>query len=144
MTDNSFIGEGSKMNRFTRSGLGAAAIASILCTGVTGHADEILAAGSIYGGPKQVRAVCYVYNAGDAAFALSVPEIRDQNGQFVTLEIEQCGLTLGAGRSCGVAANIANNSAYSCRVIVKPPATARGILEVRDVNQNVLQNIELR
>jgi hypothetical protein len=92
------------MNRFKRSGLATATIASILCTGVTGNAGEILAAGSIYGGLTPVRAVCYVYNARDAAFTLSVPEIRDQNGQF-----EQCDLTLGAGRSCGVVANIANN-----------------------------------
>ena len=97
------------MNRFKRSGLGAATIASILCTGVTGHAGEILAAENIYGGLTPVRAVCYIYNAHDTALTLLVPEIRDQNGQFVSLEIKQCGLTFGAGRSCGVAVNIDNN-----------------------------------
>jgi hypothetical protein len=133
------------MNRFMRSGLSTAAVVSILCTSLTGHAATILAAGSLYGGPAQVRAVCYVYNAGNSPVRLSVPEITDQNGTPVTLVINQCGTSLSAGRTCGVAANIADNSTYSCKTVVGAGATnIRGILEVRDVNQNVLQNMQLR
>jgi hypothetical protein len=120
-------------------------IGAMLCASTAGYAGSILAAGSIYGGPSQVRAVCYIYNAGKTPVTLSGPEITNQNGVQQTLVINQCGTTLSAGITCGVAANIANNSTYSCKATLGAhAANVRGILEVRDVDQNVLQNIELR
>jgi hypothetical protein len=128
-----------------RLGLVAVAVAAFLAMGTNAHAQQLLAAGSLYGGPAQVRAVCYFYNAGTLPVSLLTPQITDQNGTFVPLVINQCGASLAAGTVCGIAGNIANNSTYSCSTYVAPDATTvRGILEVRDSNQNPLLNIQLR
>jgi len=156
---------GEHMSR-VRSGLGVVAVVGILGIGTTVHAQQILAAGSIYGGPAQVRAVCYFYNAGmllrrrprpptpDLSVTLFRTEITDQNGYALQLVIDEChpgsgprslGIVLAAGKACGIAADIDNNSTYSCRAFVSPSATnVRGILEVRDKDQSTLKNVELR
>jgi hypothetical protein len=124
---------------------------AIMGMGSAAHAQQILAAGSIFGGPAQVRAVCYFYNAGLAAVTLTDSEISDENGTVLPLAVDQChatgaaGTALGAGKACGIAADIANNSPYNCQVSVSPNKTnVRGILEVRDSNQVPLKNVELR
>ena len=43
---------------------GVIALAALLGTAAATQAGELMAAGAIYGGPAQARAVCYVYNAG--------------------------------------------------------------------------------
>lgn len=127
-----------------RSGL--VALAGIFAMGATAaHAQQILSAGTIYGGPDQAVAVCYFYNSGGSSLGLSGTQLADQNGTPSTLTVNQCGATLPAGQACGIAANIANNTVYSCKTTVSPNKTnARGILEVRDISQKTLQNIELR
>ncbi len=108
------------------------------------HAEQTLAAGSLYGGPSQTRAVCYIFNAGPTVNIVFM-DMYDQNGVTVPLDIRQCGGPLATGQSCGIAGNITNNSTYSCSANVTPGKTnVRGILEVRDANQNSLTNIELR
>ena len=135
---------GERMN-LMRLGLVSVAVAALLSMGTNAHAQQILAAGSIYGGPAQVRAVCYFYNAGTAPVTLSSPLITDQTGTVVPLVVNQCGASLAAGTACGIAGDIANNAVYSCRTVVTPDATnVRGILEVRDSNQIPLLNIQLR
>jgi hypothetical protein len=105
---------------------------------------QILAAGSLYGGPTQTRAVCYIFNAGPSANVVGI-DIYDQNGVPVPKVIDQCGGPLAFGQSCGVAGDITNNSSYSCIAQVRPnKSEVRGILEVRDANQNSLTNIEMR
>ncbi len=105
---------------------------------------QILAAGSLYGGPLQTRAVCYIFNAGPSANVVGI-DIYDQNGVPVRKVIDQCGGSLAFAQSCGVAGDIANNSSYSCIAQVLPnKSEVRGILEVRDANQNSLTNIEMR
>jgi hypothetical protein len=126
-----------------RSGLFALPV--IFAMGTTAHAQQILSAGSIYGGLDQAVAVCYFYNSGDSSLSLSGTQLADQNGTPLTLTVNQCGATLPAGGACGIAANIANNTVYSCKTTVSPTKeNARGILEVRDSSQETLQNIELR
>lgn len=133
------------MNRMIRTSLGAAAVVGMLGTGGAGQAADLLAAGSIYGGLNQVRAVCYVYNAGNTPIQMTIPRLLNENGEVFKLAVNQCSRSLGPGLSCGVAADIPNNETFSCKVMVNPSkANVRGILEVRDTNQNVLQNIELR
>lgn len=127
-----------------RSGL--VAVAVMLAMGATANAADILSAGTIYGGPAQAVAVCYFYNSGTTPLGLSGTQLSDQFGNISTLTVNQCGsATLLPGRACGIAANIANNSVYSCKTVVSPNKTdARGILEVRDSSQRTLQNIQLR
>jgi hypothetical protein len=119
---------------------------SIMGMGSAAQAQQVLAAGSLYGGPAQVRAVCYFYNASPTAeVTLSRSEITDENGTVMPLAVDQCGVGLAAGRACGIAADIANNSPYNCQTSVSPNKTnVRGVLEVRDSGQVPLKNVELR
>jgi hypothetical protein len=126
----------------------AVAVSGMLVTGSTAHAQQILAAGSIYGGPAQSRAVCYVYNAGTTTLSLSGLQITSQAGDALTLVVNECaarGATITPGAACGFAADIATNQAYSCKALVAPSKTnARGVLEVRDLGGRPLQNVQLR
>jgi hypothetical protein len=124
---------------------GFIALAALVAMGATAHAQQVLSGGTIYGGPAQARAVCYIYNSGTTPLGLSGTQIADQIGTVQPLVVNQCGSTLGAGQACGIAANAAGNTVYSCKTVVSPKkADARGILEVRDSSQRTLQNIELR
>ncbi len=109
------------------------------------EAQSILSAGGLYGGPSQVRAVCYFYNSGSSSVALAGSNILDQNGSAQTLVVNQCGSSLSPGRTCGIAANASNNQPYSCRTFASPNKTfLRGVLEMRDSSQRPLANVELR
>ena len=126
--------------------LGSASILSVLLSMATAaQAADILSAGTIYGGPAQAKAVCYFYNSGTSTLGLSGTQLADANGTVLTLAVNQCGATLGAGQACGIAADIAGNQVYSCKTVITPnKKNARGILEVRNSSQVTLQNIELR
>jgi ABC-type uncharacterized transport system permease subunit len=127
-----------------RSFLTAAVVA--LATGSTAHAQQVLSAGGIFGGPAQVRAVCYFHNSGTTTLGLSGLQITNQLGVALPLAVNECGTgTLLPGRTCGIAANVPNNAVHNCRALVSPRKTdARGILEARDSGQRVLTNVELR
>ena len=116
-----------------------------LALGSAAHAQQILSAGTIYGGPAQTTVVCYIYNSGSTAVSLAGTRITDQVGNTQALTVNQCGASLAAGQACGIAANAAGNTVYACRTVVSPnKANARGILEVRNGSQVTLQNVELR
>jgi hypothetical protein len=127
-----------------RSILTAAVV--VLATGPTVHAQQVLSAGGIFGGPAQVRAVCYFHNSGATTLGLSGLQITNQLGAALPLAVNECGAgTLLPGRTCGIAANVPNNAVHNCRALVSPgKGNARGILEVRDSGQRTLANIELR
>lgn len=126
-----------------KSGLILTAMSLVLAT--TAQAQQILSAGTIYGGPAQARVVCYFYNSGTSAVSLAGTRITDHLGNVQVLAINQCGANLPAGQSCGIAANAAGNTPYACRTVVSPNKTnTRGILEVRNSSQVTLQNVELR
>ena len=44
------------------------------------NAQQILSAGTIYGGPALPRAVCYIYNSGTTTLRLAGTQLADQNG----------------------------------------------------------------
>ena len=122
-------------------------VASVAILGITGaaQAQQILSAGGLYGGPSQVRVVCYFHNSGSSPVALAGSNILDQNGTAQTLVVNQCGTSLAPGRTCGIAANATNNQPYSCRTFASPSkGPLRGVLEVRDSSQRPLANVELR
>ena len=123
-----------------------AAVAGVLGMGGTGYAADILAGGSMFGGPSQAIAVCYVFNAGNSPVRMSVPQILNEFGEAQKLDINGCSSSLGGGLTCGVASqHIANNETFSCVVSIGPSkANVRGVLELRDANENVLQNTQLR
>src|SRR3954447_15978205 len=85
---------------------------TLLGIGTAAHADEILAAGSLFGGLSQTRAVCVFYNAGNTDLTLRGFQITDQFGTPQTLIINQCGVppsTLSSRDTCGIAADAEGN-----------------------------------
>ena len=109
------------------------------------HAAEILAGGTIFGSLAQTRAVCTIFNAGTAVIGIQNLQIRDHFGTIRPQVIDQCGATLEVNKSCGVAADVNNQFAFSCKVTVSPNKThVRGVLDLRDADQNVLSSVELR
>ena len=137
---------GRDNHRITQMRPFLAAAAVVLATGSTVHAQQVLSAGGIFGGPAQVRAVCYFHNSGTATLGLSGLQITNQAGTALPLAVNECGAgTLLPGRTCGIAANVPNNLVHNCRALVSPgKGSARGILEVRDSAQRTLANVELR
>ena len=87
--------------------LAAATAAVVLATGAAAQAQQVLSAGGIFGGPAQVRAVCYFHNSGTATLGLSGPQITNQAGTALPLVVNECGAgALLPGRTCGIAANV--------------------------------------
>jgi hypothetical protein len=112
----------------------------------SGASADILAGGPLFAGPEQKVAVCYFYNAGSSSITLKNFRITDPGGVPVPFTVNECGpspATLDPGKSCGVARDVVKLP-YNCRVSVPDKTDVRGILELRDKDQNVLQNIELR
>ena len=121
-----------------------AAAALSLSLAVDAQAQAILSAVSLFAGPTQFRAVCYFYNSGATSLTLASPQITSPGGTPQALVANECGATLPAGRSCGIAANVANNVAYNCRVAVSPgKGAARGVFEMRTSGGTSLTNVEL-
>jgi hypothetical protein len=119
------------------------ALAILSLSGVAQAAD-ILAAGGLFGGPGQKSAVCFVYNGGLATATITPPRIYGPTGFALPPTSNNCGTTLAPGTICRVAVAV-DNLPYSCRTSVSPAKTdVRGMFEVRDVNDVVLQNIALR
>ena len=126
----------------------ATLLSSVLLVGFVGVAQaDILSAGALYGSPAQTRAVCYVYNSGNAAIILNSFRITTQSGAAFALVANECGAfpaALAGGRSCGIAV-VANNQAFNCRADVTPgKGPVRGVFEMRNASQVVLQNVEMR
>jgi hypothetical protein len=108
------------------------------------QAQEVLAAGALFGGPAQRLAVCYVYNAGNSNLTVAGFRITTPDGIVLTLARNECGATLLPSRSCGIAANVGNITSYNCRVVVGNKESARGVFEMRNSNGASLINVEMR
>jgi hypothetical protein len=139
------------MRRVLSSKIRQGALAILATTALTvasaagARAQQVLAAGALYGGVSQSRAVCYVYNSGSSNLTLTGFRITTPDGVPLFLARNECGATLLPGRSCGIAADVGNITPYNCRVAVGPSkATARGVFEMRNSGQGSLTNVELR
>lgn len=121
--------------------------AILLALGSAAGADEILAGGNLFGGPAQSRVVCLFYNAGDTSVRLTSFEITDQFGTPMPLVIDQCTAAnsrIRPGRTCGIAADITSQFSFSCRATMADKQNMRGVLDLRDADQHVLANTQLR
>ena len=125
--------------------MGAVAAAVMAWAG-TAVAGDLLAAGGLYGGPGQVWAVCFVYNAGDTSLTLAGAKIVSESGAGAGNYPNSCNGSLAAGASCKVVGySVFDTNAYACRVTVSPSkAAARGMLQLRDNQQRVLASVALR
>ncbi|HEX9904439.1 MAG TPA: hypothetical protein VGA77_05690 [Propylenella sp.] len=110
------------------------------------QADDILAAGLLYGGPDQAAAACAFYNAGTTAVTVKKSKIVDQTGAKPS-QNNSCNddPPLAAGRGCTITAQIGTGSGYSCRAVVSPnKKNARGVLTIFNGSTDPLVSMELR
>lgn len=118
---------------------------SLFCGAATVYAATIggMLTGVLYGGPNQSQAVCYLFNAGDVPVTITksfVPEY----GTAPNIIYDSCGTLVAAGKVCAFAAIIPAIGGNACKVTT--PAltpTLTGSLEIRDVNQWILNNVRL-
>jgi hypothetical protein len=138
----------------------------VLLTSTAASADIAIATGAVYGGPATHLEVCYLYNAGLVPVTIKEARITGENGPtywftFPSGPIQAptnppspiiqisyfntCGNgTLQPGYTCGVAVIDNTNQAWSCRFqTVGGTPDIRGVLVLRDVNNNVLINANL-
>jgi hypothetical protein len=128
----------------------ALAAGSALLAGTAARAQDaktfptlLLATGGVYGGTSQNHDVCYVFNAGTSSAKVLIV-LREQKGGFTGPPTTT---VMAPGTISAAAAFVKHNVAYSCTV--KGPAGSsatdlRGVMDVRDVNNNVLINSDLR
>jgi hypothetical protein len=154
--------DGNRHTHRRLNSLGIALVASLalLLTGVAAHAQTILATGAIYGGRSTHTEACYLFNAGSSSVTIKSATIYGENGpnylspttsitsppQF---HFNSCGTlpaTLGAGKTCGVASEDDTNQAWSCAFSFTNSSltNVRGVMDLRDINDNELINSNLR
>jgi len=112
-----------------------AVFAVIFGMGTAAQADTMLTAPA-YGGPAQKVAVCYY--SFYAPTTISNSYILVEPGNAVAETSELCGGQEISGRRCRTVANIANNLAHWCLVVMNNKTAVRGRLEIRDASGNVL------
>src|SRR6202007_2585139 len=108
---------------------------------------DILAAGPLYGGPRQRVAVCYLFNAGTGSVAIESNQIFREGVSASLPVLDLCGPRLAPNTSCVIQANITNTATHSCKFVISPSASdVRGVFELRaggGVN-DTLQSTPLR
>jgi hypothetical protein len=128
-------------------GVVALATGSALLAATAARADDprittLLATGGVYGGMSQATATCYAFNAGTTRVSVLALTIFNQVGTSVGTT--SCP-ALARGTLCAVSTPIVNTVAYSCTLTSKSPNAddLRGVLDFRDIYQNVLINSNL-
>jgi hypothetical protein len=123
--------------------------AIVLIAGLAGmsassaHASTILGAGPGYAQPGQTSIGCWVNNSGSKSVTVfSTVIYRENTGPIVPSY--ECKGSLSALQSCYTYANIANDAAYACKVVVSDPTSIRGHLEITDNQGTVLYSEPLR
>jgi hypothetical protein len=120
----------------------ALATGAVLLAGTAARADDplLLATGGVYGSLAQNSAACYVFNAGGSPVAVSMfilDETGGSAGPFTRTVVLP-------GTIAAVVNFITNSQAYSCRIFGTASANLRGVMDIRDVNDNVLSSSDLR
>ena len=127
-----------------------AATVILLVTSIVANADD-LSTGAISGGHAQTRAVCYVFNASSAVLTIKSIRILKQFGGGTPLPangndcLTKFSNHLPPGEMCGFGAAIGNDTGHACIVRVQGSVVAvRGVLEIRDASDAVLNSSNLR
>ncbi len=116
------------------------AVVALAAMGTTAKADVTLS-GTLFGGPQQNNATCYLFNAGNFPVSVRSAQIFSANGAAAFLDFNFCNNPVNPGASCviqaGPAHAIANNSNYSCKFVVRGNPAVSGEFEIRRTgNQN--------
>src|SRR4029450_1068394 len=84
--------------------------ATVLLLGMSvGAHAATLATGAVYAGVTQTSAACWIFNAGTTSITFVSAEIVRDDGGSVGLSFNDCNALLPPGRTCSMAATIANN-----------------------------------
>jgi hypothetical protein len=125
------------------------ATGSALLAATAARADDpqsvtrtVLATGGVYGGMTQINSVCYAFNSGTSPVTVGSLVIRNQFGAVIGTT--SCP-SLAPGTLCAIQVGVTNTMAYSCTMTSTSPNAAdlRGVIDFRDVNQNLLINSNL-
>jgi hypothetical protein len=127
---------------------GFTALAFLIGAGTAAHAIEVLSSGPLYAGTSQYIAVCYIFNGGSENLTIGGLTLASVSGTAAQLTTNECGptpATLAPNHSCGIAARVSNSIPYTCRFGLAPnKASARGVMEMRNISGITLRNAELR
>jgi hypothetical protein len=107
------------------------------------HASTILGAGPGYAQSGQTSIGCWVNNGGTKSVTIFSMTIYYENTGPIVPSYE-CKGTLSSLQSCYTYANIANDAAYACKVVVSDPTNVRGHLELTNNQATVLYSEPLR
>ncbi len=121
-----------------------------------------ISTGGVYGGPKQSKAYCYVFNPTSTYtfYFVGFAQLLKQDGTEVTSSATcypgthgpWLG-TLDPGRTCVFSAELESGTSYGCRVTLSTPPgvkkggakpNVRGTMDIRDAEDNVLTSSPLR
>lgn len=112
-----------------------------------GASTTLAAAG--FGGRLQVQAVCYLFNAGPTPVTLAQKIIIPEGPFGESLPTrpfiyDSCGTLVASGAMCAFVAQAESIGGNACKVTFdKATNDVRGSLELRDVNQNILNSLPL-
>ncbi len=120
----------------------SAACAAVIA-GATPAAAETLSSPPIFGGFRQTAVVCYLFNAGTSAITISKLVIYTESGAIAG-QTGTCPAKLQPNKTCQLAPVVVSNTAHICKVTLSDKANARGSVEVRDANSNILARADLR
>jgi len=114
--------------------------------GSIAHADNTIA-GVLFGSPNQNSAVCYLFNTGSSAVAITSKYLTAENGGGkYALTYDSCKTSISAGKVCAFQATLGSaNGGVACSVTLSPSgASIRGELEIRDSGAYHISNVILR
>jgi len=147
--------KGRTRKRFTYSGI-ALVTSLVLLTSTAAYAG-LLATGAVYGGPNTHTETCYLFNAGTTPVKVLAATIVGENGPLYAdplisgsspITFNSCGSLpafLGPNQTCGVSVHDNTNQAWSCSFRIKDGTKdIRGVMDLRDINNLVLINSNLR
>lgn len=147
-------GNGYTRKRLNYRGVALVTSLVLLLISSAAHAD-VLATGAVYGGPTTHTVTCYIFNAGPTSVQILNGNIYDETGRTYLFTFNTCSsgasisgiVNLGANKICGISVDNASNpnQAWSCSFgTLGGTPLVRGVLDLRDINNNVLINSDLR
>jgi hypothetical protein len=123
------------------------ALALAIATPLAAYAGGDLLAGVAYGGPQQRQAVCYLFNGGTSQVSISAKALIPEPPYGTTpfpFVYDTCLGSIAPGGVCAFVAQLTFNGGTACSVTLGNSKDVRASLEIRDLNNVILNNVELR
>ncbi len=126
--------------------IAASLVATANAGGSSDSSSQILASADIHAASNQHDAHCILFNAGfNPVTVKAIQIVEGKTGTVLPPQNSGCPGALAPLKSCALRVSIKPDTRYACRAIVFPNASlVRGVLELRDVNDNVVESADLR